>query len=495
MDLLNQIIASLKKEEIRHFKLFASRSHAGDERKDIKLFDYIKKKEKLFDEEEIRNSLYGLENKNAFYRLKHRLLGELNKSLWLQHFHQDDQTHSLYLYSLAKLHFGKERYIVAFHYLKRAEREASTGENFEILDLIYGLFIRLSFSQPSINPEKYIQLRKQNRNKLEALNSIDDLVAAITYRIRISSNHNLKDHRLLDLLQKTVDEFSSDDQLIKSAKVRIKIFDAVSKILLQRNELETLLTYLLKTFKTFNQDKIFSKNTHYVKLQMIVYLINTNYLLEHYDRSLTWTETLRDAMEEFNRLHYDSFLIFYYNGLINNYTWLDDEKAVDLLIKLRDDPTLKKSSFNRTFIFMNTAAVYYNRAELKKAMRSLIELYLFDEYQNADLGLKLRVEIFELIIRFQMEENEVLSSRLKQVRGDYESLLSTQAHQRDLAFINLLEELNEAQYQSSMRMGMAEKLQAFLNKNQSKSQEVTPIFDYDKFVQNQLEKMSPITFS
>lgn len=482
----------MKKEESRHFKLFASRSHAGETRKDILLFDYIKKKKQAFDEDEIREQLYGPANKNAFYRLKHRLLEELNKSLWLQHFSQDEQTFSLYLFSLAKLHFDKGRFEVSFHYLKRAEREAIASENFEILDLVYGLFIRLSYAHPSVNPEKYIQLRKQNREKLEALNSIDDLLAAITYRIKVSSNHNLKDHRLLDLLQKTVDEYANNIKLIKSPKVRIKIYDAVSKLLLQRYQLEALAIYLLKTYTAFQKDGIFTKQTHHVKLQMLVYLVNTHYLLEKYQESLVWTSRLKEAMEEHNRQHYDAYLFFYFNGLIENYSVLDDKKALDLLIQLRDDPAMKKSSFNRTFIFINAAAVYYNRGEVKKALRSLIELFLFDEYQNADLGLKLRVEIFELIIRFQMEANEVLTQRVGQVRKDYEKLLETEPHWRDLAFLDLLSNLNVWQFESNKGVDIQGKLTLFLQDSQAIPAEVKPIFDYDVFVQSQLEKLSPV---
>ena len=485
----------MKKEESRHFKLFASRSHASENRKDLMLFDYIKKKNQAFDEDEIRNELYGPVNKNAFYRLKHRLLEELNKSLWLQHFNQDEQTLSLYLFSIAKLHFDKDRFQVSFHYLKRAEREAIASENFEILDLVYGQFIRLSYAHPTINPENYIQLRKQNREKLEALNSIDDLLAAITYRIKVSSNHNLKDHRLLDLLQKTVDEYANNDKLTKSPKVRIKIYDAVSKLLLQRYQLEALATYLLETYTAFQQDDIFNKQTHHVKLQMLVYLVNTHYLLERYQESLDWANHLKNAMEEYGRLHYEAYLFFYYNGLLDNYSVLDDKKALDLLIHLRDEPALKESSFNRTFLFINAAGIYYNRGEVKKALRSLIELFLFDEYQNADLGLKLRVEIFELIIRFQMEANEILSNRLVQVRKDYDALLETEPHWRDLAFLDLLSNLNEWQYESDKKIAIQKMLTSFLKDAQSTHAEAKPIFDYDVFVQNQLEKLPPLSLA
>ena len=72
MNLLQEVILSLNKEECRFFKLYAGRINVKDERKDLLLFDFIKKSDSI-DEDRVAAKLYG-ENKNAFYRLKNRLL-------------------------------------------------------------------------------------------------------------------------------------------------------------------------------------------------------------------------------------------------------------------------------------------------------------------------------------------------------------------------------------------------------------------------------------
>ena len=43
MNLLQEVVLSLSKEESRFFKLFAGRTNTKDERKDLLLFDFIKK--------------------------------------------------------------------------------------------------------------------------------------------------------------------------------------------------------------------------------------------------------------------------------------------------------------------------------------------------------------------------------------------------------------------------------------------------------------------
>ena len=49
MDILNQIIEKLSKEEIRNFKLFYGRSGTSEERKDLALFNYIRSSGERFD--------------------------------------------------------------------------------------------------------------------------------------------------------------------------------------------------------------------------------------------------------------------------------------------------------------------------------------------------------------------------------------------------------------------------------------------------------------
>ena len=50
MDILNQIIEKLSKEEIRNFKLFYGKSTTTEERKDLLLFNYIRSSGDKFDE-------------------------------------------------------------------------------------------------------------------------------------------------------------------------------------------------------------------------------------------------------------------------------------------------------------------------------------------------------------------------------------------------------------------------------------------------------------
>lgn len=485
MDFLSDIIPDLKKEEIRHFKLYAGRSHNHEGRKDFALFDLIRKKGDAYREEASLAQADIPGEGVAFYRLRNRLLEELNKSLWLQHGEKDEESADLYLYSLARLHARAKRGQVAYHYLRRAERDAVRHENFKVLDLVYSLYIRLAGEIFTIDPEPYIRLRKENRRKIRTIDELDDILAAVVYRIQTSLNYGEKDAHILQLLDDTVREYAQDEQVAHSPKLRIKMYEAVSSLLLQREEYVALESYLKETYDSFLSDHIFSRQTHDIRLRMLTYLVNTLHINRQHVESLAYAEKLHEAMLEYDALLYDRYAVFYYNSLAVNYSVVDEDKAIQLLLELQANPSLKVRSFNRSFIFINLAVLFFNTAKYRNALRSLIQLYLLEEYEQVDDALKLRVEMLELATRFELVENELLVSRIAQLRRDYEFLRESPAHARDMAFVSILEKMNQATFEwaGKNREKLAASLATFLEgKPENDKDEPKPIFDYDEWL-------------
>src|ERR1035438_688780 len=107
MDILNQIVETMNKEEVRHLKMYFARMTI-DDRKDIALFDYIRKVGENYDEDKVFASIYNHgEDKNSFYRLKNRLMDDLCKSITLQYFNSDESNNILYLLAISKYYFNK----------------------------------------------------------------------------------------------------------------------------------------------------------------------------------------------------------------------------------------------------------------------------------------------------------------------------------------------------------------------------------------------------
>jgi hypothetical protein len=444
MDILNRIVSLMNKEEVRHFKLLTGRTTVEGSRKDLLLFDYIRKAGDDYAEDDIFGKLYEGDDKNAFYRLKNRLLQDINKSLNLQHMEDDDVVYLFHLLSLARFFHYRQKYKVAQHYLRKAEKKAIKLDHYEILDFLYSEMIRLSHEIVFINPEEYIQKRKENREKLQALREIDDILAAVIHRVRASQNVGGAQMPLTDLLEKTVNEFTQNSKLKGDPKLRLTIFHAVSRILLSRKEYAPLEDYLLQTYKEFSEENLFNKGNHETKLQMLVYLVNTLYKNRKLELSLEYAELLRQGMEEHHRMLYPKYLMYYYNAQIINYSILDVQRATTILEDVVTNRIFKDTPFNEFILMVNLAICYFRTSKITRALKALVQAFIHDGYKAASPEFKLKIAIFELTLRQESGDFEVTERRIEEVRKDYLEILESPTMRTENALLNILEEMSKS---------------------------------------------------
>lgn len=481
MDILNQIIISLNKEDIRHFKLLANRTNADKERKDLLFFDYIRQSADNYDEEKIIKKLYGNSDKNTFYRLKNRLIEDIGKSLLMLHCDKQESLHVLNLLSLARYFFSKNNFKPALYYLKKAEKKAIEQENFEILELIYSDFIKLSHETVNINPEIYIHKRQDNSRQLDALKQIDDVLAAVRYRMKVSQNFSEKQNPILQLLQKTINKYGKDNKISQSPKLRFNIYSAVSQVLLQRRDYATLEIYLSDTYKAFSKEGLFNKENHNIKLQMLTYLTNTFFKNKKLNESLKYADKLKAGMEEYSRLLYEKYLFFYHNALVINYSVLDKDKAIKILEELKNNKTLASSTFYGIFIHLNLAVLWFDKKQHKNSIRCLSQLYIHESYKNADISLKLKIAAAELIIRYESGDNEFTEHRIGQVRKEFKELLEKHENEREKELIEIVELMNNTQKLKDNKT-LVKKAKNFIQKGNKIGLDDSEIIKYNEWI-------------
>ena len=442
MDVLNSIITGMSKEQIRFFKLFQGRSHSKESRMDVRLFDYMRKTGEKYDEEKIHGKLYGSNGaKNSFYRLRNRLLHDVNRSLLVQYFDEDELLHTLHLIALEKFHFSRNNILAAKFYLKKAEAEASRTENHELLDIIYGDYIRLSHELLSIDPEQYVSLRRENQEKIRHVRTIDDILAVVSFRMKRTQNFSTGDNPVITLLQKTVAEFSKDQALLKSPLLRFRMYHAVSRILLQKRDYPALEDYLLTTFREFEKEKLFTRTNQDTRLQMLVFIINTLFKNNQTKESLKWTERLKSGMEDYQRLHYDKYLFYYYNSLVINYSKVDKDRAIEILLEMKDNDKIRSNPFNEVFVYLNLSVLNFDKADFHRSVRYLNKLYQLDGFERADRSLRFKIFIAELMIRYELKDFDVLESKIKQTRKEFKEYFSKKENSRETLMVDVIEKL------------------------------------------------------
>ena len=444
MDHLQTLIAGMSKEELRYYKLFTSRTSHEHDRKDIKLFNEYRKLGDRFEEEKAAKKIYPEGNKNAWYRIKHRLLGDINKSLTLLHYEENDFMIACHTLSLYQYYATKNKINEASYYLRKAEKLAQKIEHNELLDIIYGEYIQLSYSSLNINPEHYLLQRKGIRKKQEALREIDDLLAVITYQLKTTQNLSRTDNDVLATLQKNIDTFINNEETKKSASLQIKVYQAVSKILLQRHEYVALEKFLLKTYKYFEKNELFNKSNHDTKLQMLTYLVNSLFKNNKSEKSLQWAETLKLAMEDFDHLLYDKYFFFYYNALVINYSSVNPTKAIDILENLRENTKIKNNDYYIFFVYLNLAVLRFDNKEYKEASKHFNKISLLNWYKSADDSLQLKITVCELITRYQLQQYDVLIYKLDQTSRTFKTALTSEENKAEKEVVSLLKKLEKA---------------------------------------------------
>ncbi|MFH0865496.1 MAG: hypothetical protein V1904_04845 [Bacteroidota bacterium] len=486
MDIINTIVQGMNKEDIRFFKLYLSRTNADKDRMDIRLFDYIKKSGEKYDEKKIFPSLYKTKEKNSFYRLKHRLAQDLNTSIFLQHFEKDDTIYIFFLLSLAKYYMNKNKYDVANYFLQKAEKKAVKIENFELLDLIYIDFLKLSGEVVSINPEQYLNKRKLNSEKISKIRQIDDILTVVTYKLKITQNFSPSENPIFKVLEKTVNEVSNDEELKNSSLLQFRIYEAVSRILLQRHDFATLEVYLLKTYKQFNQSCLFTKTNHHIKLQILTYLVNTLFKNKKQKESLEYADKLKSAMEEYNALLYDKYMFFYYHSLVINYSGINTDKAIEVLEELKHNEKIKNTPYYEVFVYLNLGIQWFDKKDYRKAISNLNKLYMHDGYKNTDDAFKFKVSVTELIIRFELNDFDFLEHRIEQLKKDYADIFSKEENAREKEFIEIILSMMVTQ-EIEKNKTLSARIKNFMKQSDDKGIDDTEMINYNSWLKGKLK--------
>lgn len=442
MDVLNQIIDKLSKEEIRNFKLFYNAAENA-ERKDLQLFNYIRNSGHKFDEEKaIRKLHYDTDNKNNYYRLKNRLIEDIGDSLTLLHTHKNELYELLQFITLFHIYHARNLFKTCLFYLRKAERLANVVENYELLDIVYSSFIRLSANLIEIEPEVYIEKREKNAVVVSSLRELDDILATLSYRLKISQNFGSVDKDLLKKLQAKIKAVNKITTAGFGRNLEARVYNALSQVFLQQHNYVALEKLVNDTYTKFEEEKWFDKSNHDLKLQMLIYYVNSLYKNNKFKESLEYAEVLGEAINAFNKLHYEKYLFFYTNAKVLNYAVLNPQRGLKVLDDFETEMRKKENTYYDFFIYLNRAALLYDTGKFKDALKNLVRLYVSDGYTKADKAFKLRVEVSELIMTFESGERETLGYRIDQVRKSFASLQKQTAFKRDFEIIQLIADMN-----------------------------------------------------
>ncbi|MBC8464212.1 MAG: hypothetical protein H8D62_00885 [Bacteroidetes bacterium] len=484
MNILQKIISSLNKEESRFYKLLGARTNNHKERKDFLLFDYIRKNGFDYKENVIANKLHGT-NKNAYYQLKNRLLSDLNKSMMLQYLEKESDISIMQNILLSRVYLRKGETTVAYWFLKKAEENALKLEHYDLLNTIYSEILKLSHEMVSIEVEAYLNKQKENKKKLDKVQEFDQVLALVMYRIKTAQNFNNSDSGISQILEEILKENKSNKELLQSPKFRLKTYQIISRILLQKHDYPALETYLIETYNSFCHEGLFNKSNHEQKLMMLTYLSNCLYKTQKHSESLAYAAQLQAAMDEYQGFLKAKFLFYYYNALVINYSKLDKEKELAILAEAKNNPIIKQLPTYSVFVYLNTALAYFDLGRYKNANKSLSQLLLHEDFLDIAPSFQWKIRLAELIIKYELGDFDSVEKRIKSIQKNYPKFL--EENERESLLIKIIKRLI---YCNNLQQDQAllEDIKQFLTQLTNEAADDTDVINYNLWLKTKIKE-------
>lgn len=434
---VKKLVTGLNKEELRHLRLSAGKYNLDKAaRKDLRLLDYILKQGDAYNDDEVAAQLYGTADKNSFYRLKNRVNDMVEKSLLDMHYGKDVRNLCLSYIQLYSHFYQRNNLGIAIRYLEKSERAALSISANDLLEIIYSEFIKLAYDKND-NPESYIEKRRTCREKMLQLQQIDDVLALLKYRIRTTQNLVQKDNQVNGLLEKTLKQVTGK-KTADNPELYFKIYESVSRLLLNNNDFVRLEKYLLTTYEECMRLRLFNRQNHRVKLQLLTYLVNTLFKLNKNKQSLEFAETLRTAMDEFEKHDRPAFIFYYYNSLANNYALTNKARAIEYIAAGLSDKDIVKNDLHTMYLYLQLCIQQFDIREYKNALKSIQKIYMGQHFAGLDEGFKYKIHLIECLNRFELKDYEILEKNLKNIRKKFEAQYSDRQLSNQRIAVDLL---------------------------------------------------------
>ncbi len=488
---LTDLINALNKGEIRNLKAHISRTAEEDAEglKTVQLFDAIKKGTYSEFDEELVELLYENGNKNAFYRLKNRLIHDIEQSILLLSRNIDIRLQIYRTIELANIFKFKTEYDTAFDYLKKAEKMAQKAEHTDLLDLIYEEILHLTEDYYKIPPDIYIKKKHDNLEAHKIAKKVRYLLASIKHQLR-NTNYSAKNKDVIEDLNNIIEQLSIEEDILNTPSVKWQIHESVRTVLLQSRNFEELEKYLIESFHDFEKDKMFSP-TYYEKIfPLLSWIISVLTINKKFNESLKYVHRLEEALLGMNRKYYYKYVWIYHQGLLGNYSFVDkNQKANEMMKDIIANPKYTGNNFHDIFIHINHSLSYYNMGNLDQAIISLRPLLIADTIKNLSRDLQLRINFLELLVQTDSQEYVYAEHKINEMRRTFRKELPTEQYNREKTFLAILREIvcKPAPFKNEK---ILQKIETFIQQSPNFEPGSNEFINYKIWLQSKLQKRS-----
>lgn len=448
MDILERIIENLTSDEVRRFKILSNRFKADEEKKLLVLFDAIRAGDFKENEDDVICQFYGDTNpksKNSYYRLRNKLLSNLEKSLLFYHFNYKNSIESLSNIQLAILFRERGLYREAFHNLKKAEKVAIKQDQFNVLEVIYDEMVKLA-TNFEVDIEGVLERRRENLNKVERVRAISEVLGMIHQQLtRRNYSRSRRSESVIDSLESIKNQLEEHKDIFQSPSGKVMILKTVVTILIQKSAYKELVEYVKETFDHFTENKLFNKDNHHIRLTMRVWRINALLKMLRLREAREDIMMLKDEIKMYKKQNFNEYAFYFYGN--NAYT-------LKLLGELDKAAASLKEAFNQKEIFQNEvyelylllslADQYFSQNKFEEAAEIVKKITGHKGFSYLDEEVRLYIKIFEVVNSYEAQHYSYTETCYQSIKKSFRSLLRDEFFQKPRKFLEIVMRLNTA---------------------------------------------------
>ncbi len=446
MNHLSDIILPLSKEEARTYKLFTERlNFEKSDRKILQLFDFIRSGTYEEKDDALVVKLFGTANYNAYYRLKNRLVDDVERSLLMHHYDIDEKIKVINQIKLAKIFTFKTQYLQAVNYLIAAEKQALKYDYFDLLNTIYDEILTICKRYNELDPEPFILKQAENLKKYQLIQQSNTLLASLNYQLK-QTNFSGKDKQVQQVIQRLLKKLNAQQAVYKLPGLQLQIHECVRNGLLQKKDFLSLENYLIDSWQTFNDEKFFNKSNTNEKIVLLIWIINASYKNKHIHQRLPYINQLEKELNEHGKDYYNRYVWAYVQSRMLYY--ISEGKlneAISLLNAFKKEAVYKELTHYHLNITFNLSSLYYYTGQLNLASKELTPLFSKTIYAQLASDWKISLHLLDLILQSEAEEFNYIDYKLKEVKREFAKSLMLPQFEKEKGFLQLIGKMNKYQ--------------------------------------------------
>ena len=448
VDILERIIENLTSDEVRRFKILSNRFKADEEKKLLVLFDAIRAGGFKDIEDQVITQFYGgtdAKSKNSYYRLRNKLLSNLEKSLLFYHFNYKNSLESFSNIQLAILYRERGLFKEAYYNLKKAEKVAIAHDQFNLLEVIYDEMLKLS-NNLELEIEKILNRRRENIKKLEIIRANSEILGMVTQQL-LKRNYarSKKSESIIETLENIKNRLEEHKDIFQSGSGKIMIMKTVVSILLQKGAYRELEEYVQSAFQDFEASKIFNKDNHPTRLLMRIWRLNSLLKLLDLDQALADLALFAKELKMYDKQYYNQYAFFYYSAHVYALKLSGKlDESGELLKDALAQKDLMKNDTHELYLLLSLSDQYFSQSLFPQSLDIIKKISSHKSFNLFDEELRFFIHIFEIVSLYEASQHSKVDQKYKSLKKTYKHFLKDDFYSDARKFLEIIIRMNTA---------------------------------------------------